>query len=62
MQVEQGPLHSVAGSLVKRCRRLIEQQHRGLQRQRSRQHHALLLANRKLPRGSLTERAVKTSQ
>ena len=62
VEVEKRPLDRVARSFVERRSGLIEQQHRRFERERSRKHHALLLANREPLRGPLGERAVETSQ
>ena len=62
MQVEQGALDRVTGALVERSRRLVKQQHGRLERQRSREHDALLLSHRQLPRRSFGERALETGE
>src|SRR3954453_11370861 len=49
-QLAERALDLVASVLVQRRGRLVEQQHLRLERQRARQHHALLLADRQLRR------------
>ena len=61
-QFEQRAVDRVAGSLIQRRRRFVKEQDNRLQRQRSRWHHALLLADRQSPRGSLGERAVEAGE
>ena len=61
-QLEQRPLDRVARLLVERGRRLVEQQHAGLERERPGEHHALLLPHGE-PRGvALGERGVEARE
>ena len=61
-ELEEGRLDRVAGRLVERRRRLVEEQHPRLERQRAGQHRPLLFADREPRRIALGEGAVQAGE